>query len=110
MVCKKSGTEVLAQGSALLKEENGRPVEDLVSSGVSSACTVGAFAVVPSSGTHSPSVLAYYQSSLEFALARSWTFSGVIQECRRAAFQTSAAEEVVTLALTPLPGCLRGII
>lgn len=53
MVCRKSRTEVLAQRSALLKEENGRPVEDLVSSGVFSACTVGAFAVVPSPGTHS---------------------------------------------------------
>lgn len=69
-----------------------------------------ALAMASTLDSHSLSVLAYYQPSLEFAVYRSLTFSGVIQEAKMAVHRTRLGEEVVTLALMLLPSYSEGII
>lgn len=109
-VSQKSRTKVSAQKNAVLKGRK-KTRDLLVSSGVFSPCTVGllpwpvlqtaiARQSSPTTGPH----------LLEFAIYRSLTFSGVIQEAKMAVHQTSVEEEVVTLALMSLPSSLKDTI
>lgn len=104
MFCNLRRTKVSAQRSAQLKERKKTLFFE-----VFSLSSLG-FLVWPlvQAPVACQSSLAIYQSS--FAFSRSWTSSGVIQINNMAALQTSVEEEVVTLALTLLTSCLKGII